>query len=312
MQNGKYAGVDIGGTAIKLGIFSEEGLCEKKWQIATDSRESGRYIPAQIADELKGLAEQGWLLGVGLGVPSPINQAGDIVFATNIGFHHLDMKGMLEDLLKVPVAIANDANVAALGEVWQGGAKGYKNAVMFTLGTGVGGGVIFDGRIVNGANGGAGEIGHIPVEDREEEVCNCQKKGCLEQYASATGIVRVARKILNKSSKESILRAKETLTAKDVFDAVKAGDELAVETAEVFGYYMGKAAACVAGVIDPEIFIIGGGVSAAGPVLIPYIRKNYEKLAFVPSKQTEFALAELGNDAGIYGAARLIMQKEGE
>ena len=208
--------------------------------------------------------------------------------------------------MNLPVKAANDANVAAFGEMWQGGGKGYQNLVAVTLGTGVGGGIIVDGNIVIGANGAGGEIGHIHLEDNEEEVCGCKNKGCLEQYASATGIVRLARRRLAKDDTPSILREDE-LTAKAVFDAVKEQDALAIEVAEQFGDYLGKGLAAVAGVVNPEIFVIGGGVSKAGEVILDYVEPAFRKYAFVACKNTKFALATLGNDAGIYGAAGLIL-----
>lgn len=209
--------------------------------------------------------------------------------------------------LDVTVRAGNDANVAALGEMWQGGGKGYSNLVAVTLGTGVGGGIIIDGKILTGTNGAGGEIGHIHMEDNETEVCGCKNKGCLEQYASATGITRLANRRLAKDDAPSILRGGE-ISAKTVFDAVKAGDKVAIEIAEQFGEYLGKGLAAVASVVDPQIFVIGGGVSKAGDILFKYIEPSYKRCAFGPCKQAKFALAKLGNDAGIYGAAALVLK----
>ena len=217
------------------------------------------------------------------------------------------MAEYLQSRTGLPVYIGNDANVAALGEMWQGGGKGYSNLVAVTLGTGVGGGIIIDGRILTGTNGAGGEIGHIHIEDNETEVCGCKNKGCLEQYASATGITRLANRRLAKDDAPSILRGGE-ISAKTVFDAVKAGDKVAIEIAEQFGEYLGKGLAAVASVVDPQIFVIGGGVSKAGDILFKYIEPSYKRCAFGPCKQAKFALAELGNDAGIYGAAALVLK----
>ena len=177
---------------------------------------------------------------------------------------------------------------------------------MVTLGTGVGGGIIVNGKIVTGTHGAGGEIGHVHVEDDEHESCNCGNQGCLEQYASATGIVRLANRMLAATDKPSVLRNEE-VTAKSVFDAVKAGDELAMEVAEKFGKYLGTALAVVAGVVDPEVYVIGGGVSKAGKIILDYIEKYYKKYVFQGSRDCAFALAELGNDAGICGAAKLVL-----
>ncbi|MDE7269579.1 MAG: ROK family protein, partial [Acetatifactor sp.] len=212
-------------------------------------------------------------------------------------------------LLHMPVQAANDANVAAFGEMWQGGGKGYDNLVAVTLGTGVGGGIIVDGKIVTGATGAGGEIGHMHVEDEETETCGCKNQGCLEQYASATGIVRLAKRRLAKDDKASLLREGD-VTAKAVFDAVKAGDELAIQVAEQFGEYLGKGLALVACVVNPQIFVIGGGVSKAGEILLSYVEPVFQKYTFNACRGAKFALATLGNDAGIYGAAGLILREE--
>lgn len=181
--------------------------------------------------------------------------------------------------------------------------------VAVTLGTGVGGGIIIDGKIVTGATGAAGEIGHIHIEDSETEECGCKNKGCMEQYASATGVVRLAKRLLDADDKPSALRKGE-LSAKSVFDAVKAGDELALKVARQFGHYLGKGLAAVANVVNPEKIVIGGGVAKAGEILFDFIEPEFQKYAFQPCRAAEFVLAALGNDAGIYGAAGLILRED--
>ena len=204
------------------------------------------------------------------------------------------------------VAAGNDANVAALGEMWLGAGMGQKNMIMVTLGTGVGGGIIVNGQALAGAHGAGGEIGHICVNPKETERCGCGKKGCLEQYASATGITRLAKKRLAADDKNSALRGKE-VNAKEVFDALKAGDEVAEEIVEEFGTYLGHAMANLAVVADPSVIVIGGGVSKAGEILLGYIEKYFKEKAFFANKDIKFVLAKLGNDAGICGAAKLIL-----
>ena len=196
--------------------------------------------------------------------------------------------------------------LAALGEMWRGGGQGYEDVVAVTLGTGVGGGVIIGGKVIAGSNGAGGEIGHIHLEDNESEECGCKGHGCLEQYASATGVVRLAKKKLADSSKPSVLRDDE-VTAKAVWDAVKADDELAKEVANIYGEYLGKGLAAVAAVVNPQVFVIGGGVSKAGRVVIDYMEPYFDKYAFPGTKNAKFVLAKLGNDAGIYGAAKLVL-----
>ena len=204
--------------------------------------------------------------------------------------------------------VGNDANVAALGEMWQGGGKGYSDLVMVTLGTGVGGGVILDQKIIAGKHGLSGEIGHIHVRDDEWEHCNCGGVGCLEQVSSATGIAREARRTMAKSDKPSALREfGDNVSAKDVLDAAKAGDEMALEVMKTVSHYLGLALAQVALTVDPEIFVIGGGVSKAGQFLIDMIQKDYDHFTPISENKAKLGLATLGNDAGIYGAARLVL-----
>ncbi len=310
----KYVfGVDIGGTTVKLGLFTEAGELMDKWEIPTVTADHGEKIVPDVADSIKAkMAEKSIakddVIGIGIGAPGATDEDGVMTGgAVNLGWGVFNLRTTLEELTGgIKVKAANDANVAAYGEAWKGGGKGCKNMVAVTLGTGVGGGIIVGGKIVTGANGAGGEIGHIHIEDDETEKCNCGHEGCLEQYASATGVVRLAKRRLAKDDKPSSLRNVE-LSAKEVFDAVRAGDAVAIEIAERFGYYLGKGLAAVANVVNPEIILIGGGVSKAGDLLIPYIEPVFLKYVFPPCKNVEFKLAELGNDAGIYGSAGLIL-----
>lgn len=305
-------GVDVGGTTVKLGLFDLDGNVIDKWEIPTRTENGGKEILPDIAKSIrekmkeKELAAQD-VAGVGVGVPGPVDGNGIVHKAVNLGWEQFDLKKELTGLLGgMRVEGGNDANVAALGEMWKGGGQGYRNLVAVTLGTGVGGGIIINGEIMTGSNGAGGEIGHIHVEDNETERCGCGNLGCLEEYASATGIVRLANRTLAASDKESVLRSGE-VSAKAVFDAVRAGDELAVETARKFGEYLGKGLGVIAGILDPEIIVIGGGVSKAGEVLFEYIKPPFERTAFQGCRNTIFALATLGNDAGIYGAAKMVL-----
>ena len=309
----KYVfGVDVGGTSVKMGLFDIEGNVLEKWEIPTRTENCGEKILSDIAASIqekmgqKSIAKED-VAGVGIGVPGPVEKNGIVHRAVNLGWEEMNMKEELTKLLGgMRVEGGNDANVAALGEMWKGGGQGHKNLVAVTLGTGVGGGIIINGEIVTGATGSGGEIGHIHVEDNETEACNCGNRGCLEEYASATGITRLANRALQASDKDSVLRNGE-VSAKAVFDAVKAGDELAIEVAKQFGEYLGKGLGVIAGIVNPEIFVIGGGVSKAGEVLFDYIKPPFERTTFHGCKNVVFALATLGNDAGIYGAARLLL-----
>lgn len=309
----KYAfGVDIGGTTVKLGMFDKEGRVLKKWEIPTVTENHGSGILPDVAASIKKVMEEESIdkedvVGVGVGVPGPVDDSGTIHKAVNLGWDVFNIPKVLNGYLDLPVKAGNDANVAAFGEMWQGGGKGYSDLVAVTLGTGVGGGIIVGGRIVTGAAGAGGEIGHLHIEDSETEECGCKNKGCLEQYASATGVVRLARRRLAEDDTPSSLRDRE-LSAKAVFDAVKDGDAVAVEIAERFGEYLGKGLAAVAAVVNPEVFVIGGGVSRAGEILFKFIQPAYDKYAFHGCRDVKFALATLGNDAGIFGAAGLVLR----
>lgn len=306
----KYVfGVDIGGTTVKLGLFDVEGNVLDKWEITTRTENGGENILPDIADSIKEKMKQidkESVAGVGVGAPGPIDGKGIVHRAVNLGWGTFSVKDTLENLLSMPVMAGNDANVAALGEMWMGGGQGYRDLVVVTLGTGVGGGIIVDGKILTGSTGAGGEIGHIHVNDNEEDFCGCGNKGCLEQYSSATGITRMANQLLAASDMESVLRGGE-VSAKTVFDAVKERDPLALEVAQKFGNYLGDALASIACVVNPEVIVIGGGVSKAGEILIDFIRPHYEKNVFHGSRQVKFTLATLGNDAGIYGAAKLVL-----
>lgn len=307
-------GIDVGGTTVKCGLFDLEGNVLDKWEVPTRKKDGGKYILPDVAASVKKVMEHKGIdaadvEGLGVGVPGPVNEAGQVPVAVNIGWGFVDVAKEMHGLTGLKVQAGNDANVAALGEMWKGGARGCRNVVLATLGTGVGGGIIIGGKVIAGSHGAGGEIGHIHVEDAEEEVCNCGNKGCLEQMASATGIVRLARRHLAASDEPSLLRDKsKKLSAKLVFDAVKEGDALACEIADQFGWYLGKAFAQIAGVVDPEVFVLGGGVSKAGPILIDYVRKYYLQYVFPTCREANFVLAQLGNDAGIYGAAKLVLE----
>lgn len=304
-------GVDIGGTTVKMGLFQEDGTVLDKWEIKTKVENEGEAILPDVADSIheklkEHQIEKKDVCGVGVGVPAPVTGDGVVKQTTNLGWGYKEVKRELEELTGLTAKIGNDANVAALGEMWKGGGQGSKNMVMVTLGTGVGGGVIIDGEILTGTNGAGGEIGHIVMEPEETERCGCGKTGCLEQYASATGIVRLAKRQLAKFSGETILKA-ESVTAKDVFDAVKAGDKAAIAIAEEFGRYLGYGLATVSALVDPSVYVIGGGVSKAGEILFDFIKGPYMEKAFYANKEVKFALAQLENDAGIYGAAKLVL-----
>ena len=311
----KYAfGVDVGGTTCKIGFFETDGKLIDKWEIKTNKENGGASILPDVAQAIEGkLTEKGIsrddVQGIGVGVPGPVKNDGVVHRCVNVGWGVVNVEKELGDLTGLKVKAGNDANVAALGETWKGGAVGYHNVVMVTLGTGVGGGIIINGKIVTGSNGAGGEIGHITVNAHEKEQCNCGQYGCLEQYASATGIVRVAQRTLAATDEQTVLRKFTKLSAKNVLDAFKEGDKVACDVMAQVGEMLGGTLAMFACVTDPEAIVIGGGVSKAGQPLIDCIQKYYEKYAFTACKKTPIILATLGNDAGIYGSARMVIKE---
>ena len=304
-----YVGVDVGGTTVKMGMFSDTGELLDKWEIPTRRKNNGKYILSDIVDSIEEKREtfEGNIKGIGVGIPGPVTADGTVLKCANLGWDVFSVSNKLASLTGVGnVKVGNDANVAALGEMWKGAGEGEKDLIMVTLGTGVGGGIIIDGHPVVGAHGAGGEIGHITVRNDETETCGCGRKGCLEQYASATGLVRLTKRYFEKNTKNSILNKKE-ITAKEVFDAAKAGDEAALEITEEFGAYLGQALVNLAATVDPAVFVIGGGVSKAGDILLDIVRKYFYDHAFYGNQKTKILLATLGNDAGIYGAAKQVL-----
>lgn len=307
-------GVDIGGTTVKQGIFTVEGELVDKWEIPTRKEDNGANILSDVATSiLKKLTEHKILMdqveGMGIGVPGPITEDGTVLKCANLGWGIFNVAEEVTKLTGIQnVKVGNDANVAALGEMWKGGGKGFKSIVMITLGTGVGGGVIINGKILTGSNGAAGEIGHLVIRTDEPDTCGCGKHGCLEQYASATGIVKEAKRAFQQETTPSPLRELEPLTAKDIFDYAKQGDTLASSLVEQLGYNLGLACSHIAQIMDPQAFVIGGGVSKAGTILLDVIEKNYNDKVMFALKNKKFCLATLGNDAGIYGSARMVLE----
>ena len=312
----EYAfGIDLGGTTAKVGLFTTAGALLEKWEVPTDSSEKGIRILPNLAAAILGKMEEKGLTpdqveGVGIGVPGPVQKSSvvPIVCANLGGWGQQDVAANLSGLLKgLKVLVGNDANVAALGEIWMGAAKGCRSAVMVTLGTGVGGGVIVDGKVVEGAHGAGGEIGHITVNRHETACCGCGKRGCLEQYSSATGVVRCMKLLLEEHPDTPCTLRGTDFAAKDVFDAARAGDPLAAKEVDQMTDLLGLALASIASTTDPEVFLVGGGVSRAGDVLFQPLVAHYKEYAFKSCREIPIKQASLGNDAGIYGAVRLIV-----
>ena len=312
----EYAfGIDLGGTTAKIGLFTTSGALLEKWEVATDTSNAGEHILENLAAAILGkMNEQGiqpeQVEGVGIGVPGPVLDSSIVpIVCANLGcWGERNVSAQLSGLLNgLKVLVGNDANVAALGEIWMGAAKGAKNAVMVTLGTGVGGGVVVNGKVIDGVHGAGGEIGHITVNRHETATCGCGKHGCLEQYSSATGVVRCMKKLLDENpDTPCVLRGTE-FAAKDVFDAARNGDALAAREVDEMSDTLGMALANIASTVDPEAFLVGGGVARAGDVLFAPLNKHFQEYAFKSCREIPIKQASLGNDAGIYGAVRLIV-----
>ena len=309
----KYGfGIDLGGTTVKIAYFNEAGKMLEKWEIPTDTSENGIRILPDIAASVRAFLTErkiadSDILGLGIGVPGPVNAKGVVNRCINLGWDVFNIAQKLTELTGFPVKAGNDANVAALGEFWKGGGQGCDNMVFVTLGTGVGGGVIVNGKVIDGTHGAGGEIGHITVNRHETAACGCGKHGCLEQYSSATGVVRCMKKLLDENPDTPCTLRGTEFAAKDVFDAARSGDALAAREVDEMTDTLGMALATIAATVDPEMFMVGGGVSRAGDVLFAPLREHFKVYAFKSCRETPIVPAILGNDAGIYGSVRLIV-----
>jgi glucokinase len=319
MTKDVIVGVDLGGTTIKMAIVdADHGNVINRWEIPTNTSDNGKYIVNDMALSIKENLNQYpelHILGIGIGAPGPVINQGTIKEAVNLGWKNFPLKELMEKELQKPVYVENDANCAALGEMWKGAGRNSTNIVCLTLGTGVGGGVIINGDIVQGVGGGGGEIGHMPVQFDDSFQCNCGKKGCLETVASATGIVNIFSKLEKEYSERSELKDLYTsngkISTREIFDYAKKGDSLAKQVVEKASSYLGIAIANLAAILNPEKVILGGGVSNAGNILIETVEKFYSQYAFPPTKNdTKIVLAELGNDAGILGACWLVKKNQ--
>ena len=310
-------GIDVGGTTVKLAFFDETGLMLDKWEIPTNTENNGEHVLPDIADSIKAYLNKKQIagadiIGVGIGVPGPVSEEGIVNKCVNLGWGEKDLHRELSALTGFPVKGGNDANVAALGEFWKGGGAGCENMVFVTLGTGVGGGIVIGGNLLHGSHGSGAEIGHMVLNPTETIPCNCGKFGCVEQYCSATGIARLAREYLAVYADDSSLRTVANIAAKDVFDAAKSGDAAAKEILNKFYDYMGQFLGSLCSAVDPEVVVLGGGVSKAGQVLLDGVEESFHKYVFHAASGAKFALASLFNDAGAYGAFKLALDAFGK
>ena len=312
----KYGfGIDLGGTTVKLAYFDENGTMLHKWEIPTNTAEGGSQILPDIAKAVEGyLCENNIpresIIGLGIGVPGPVDVNGTVNKCVNLGWGRFNISRELERLTGFPVQAGNDANVAAMGEFWKGGGQGCRNMVLATLGTGVGGGIVVEGKLLCGSQGAGGEIGHMTINRDETVPCNCGKYGCVEQYCSATGIVRTAKEHLASNPADSQLRVLEEITCKDIFDAGKAGDTLANEILQMYYARLGEFLGNLCCLLNPEVVVLGGGVTKAGQVLLDGVEPYFRKNTFHACDNAKIVLASLGNDAGAYGAFKLVLDAQ--
>ena len=312
----KYGfGIDLGGTTVKLAYFDENGTMLHKWEIPTNTAAGGSQILPDIAKAVEGyLGENNIpresIIGLGIGVPGPVDVNGTVNKCVNLGWGRFNISRELERLTGFPVQAGNDANVAAMGEFWKGGGQGCRNMVLATLGTGVGGGIVVEGKLLCGSQGAGGEIGHMTINRDETVPCNCGKYGCVEQYCSATGIVRTAKEHLASNPADSQLRALEEITCKDIFDAGKAGDTLANEILQMYYARLGEFLGNLCCLLNPEVVVLGGGVTKAGQVLLDGVEPYFRKNTFHACDNAKIVLASLGNDAGAYGAFKLVLDAQ--
>ena len=305
-------GIDVGGTTVKLAYFDESGKMLDKWEIPTNTDNNGIRVLPDIADSIKDYLQRNsirkeHIIGIGIGVPGPVSEDGIVNKCVNLGWDVKDLHGELSALTGFPVKGGNDANVAALGECWKGSGNGCKNMVMATLGTGIGGGVVLGGKIIAGVHGAGGEIGHMILNPEETEPCGCGNYGCAEQYCSANGSVRLAKRYLAAHDNATPLRDLRNLRCKDLFDAGDQGDPTALAILDQYYTLLGRFLANICCTIDPEVIVLGGGVSKAGQPIIDGVAKYFRKYAFHACRETRIVLATLGNDAGAYGAFKLAL-----
>lgn len=308
-----YFGIDIGGTDTKIGSFSETGALIHKWNIKTDYSNQGTYIIPNASATIKQYLDDREIpyedaIGIGIGIPGPMRADGFVENCVNLGWKGINPEAELKKYFPDSCTKGgNDANMAALAEYWMGAGKGYSSMMLVTLGTGVGGGIIVDGKIITGAHGLAGEIGHMGINHQEMERCNCNNRGCIDQIASARGIVRYTNMFMHGSREETALRNIPDFTARDVAEHALKGDKIALQSLRYCMSVLGRGLAYASHILDPEVYVIGGGVSAAGELIISMIKEEFDQNIFLTEHRADIRTARLGNDAGIYGSAKLVI-----
>ena len=313
MEKPYVIGIDMGGTNTAFGIVDARGNVIAKGAIKTDNPDMNAYLKelkTELDKQIETVGGIEKIKGIGAGCPNGNYYTGNIEFAPNLPWKGVvPFAKLLQDAFGVPAAITNDANAAAVGEMTYGVARGMKNFIMITLGTGVGSGIVIDGKIVYGHDGFAGELGHVNVVRNNGRMCGCGRAGCLEAYTSATGVARTAREILEMSNSDSTLRSHpaETITSKDVFDAAIAGDEVAKEIFQSTGKILGEALSDFVAFSAPEAIVLFGGLAKSGDLILKPVVENLEKnlLSIWKGKVKVLFSALKEADAAILGASAL-------
>lgn len=309
-------GVDLGGNAIKIGLFQTTGHLVEKWTIPARLEDRGSHLLGDVVDAIRTKMEARSLTwdaveGVGMGVPGPVDQDGTVLRCVNLGWDILNIPKAVRELEPAieKLKVANDVNAATLGEMWQGGAQWNNSAVMVTLGVGIGSGIVVDNKVFVGSTGAAGEIGHMCVNPQETRRCTCGNYGCLEQYCSDTGLVHTTQQILEEMPQTASVLRETEITPQAICEAAKKNDPVATEVLDRFGQLMGLALTAVACTVNPQVFVIGGPLSQGGMLILKPIETYFRRYAFHAFRNTPFVLAELGDDAGIYGSVRMLFDE---
>ena len=309
-----YVGIDLGGTNTKIGLLDEDGNILFSTIVKTESEQGFEKTIERLSNILKIQVSNlnisfNDVAGVGLGVPGPVANGRIVKFWANFPWPvNVDLAAEFEKHLGVPVKVDNDVNVITLGEMWKGGGRGYKNVLGLAIGTGIGGGVVVNGKLVSGKNGAGGEVGHIKVE-RDGKLCGCGQEGCWEAYASATGLVREAKSRLtvNKNNLLYERTRDREVEAKDIFDAARDGDKFSLNLVDYEAEFIALGIGNLLNVLDTDVVVVGGGIALAGDILFDKINEKLRKYAMLSTLEgLKIVQAELGNDAGIYGAAYLV------
>ena len=314
-----FVGVDIGGTNVEMGILNELGEILIKKSIKTDSKKGAEDTFGRIWTAINSLITELGITkddikSIGMGIPGPVLNNSVVKIAANFSWgDNFPAKELMEKISGKPVKVGNDVKLIALGETLFGAGRGYKNSITIPIGTGIAAGILINGAFVEGADGAAGEFGHVVV-NKQGYKCGCGLTGCLETYCSATGIIREGKRRLAENKDNALYRringSIDSLEARDIFDLAKAGDKFCMDIVDWFCEYMAEGIGMLLNILNPEIIIFSGGVARAGEILLDGVKKNLAKYALgMTMENLKFAFGELNEEAGIKGAAALVMNE---